>query len=145
MWPTPKGRPGWVLSSAWHWLFSSQHSTNARSGGLRYSPMTSQNLASNCGSLDNLKVRVRCGLMSLACQSACTVPTETWAVRAIERTLCRVWPLGGRVAWVRMMARLSSERKGLRPRPRARSEEHTSELQSRQYLVCRLLLEKKKT
>src|SRR3712207_6870680 len=29
------------------------------------------------------------------------------------------------------------------PAPR-RSEEHTSELQSRQYLVCRLLLEKKK-
>src|SRR3712207_6921844 len=28
-------------------------------------------------------------------------------------------------------------------RPAARSEEHTSELQSRQYLVCRLLLEKK--
>src|SRR3712207_7744728 len=27
----------------------------------------------------------------------------------------------------------------------ARSEEHTSELQSRQYLVCRLLLENKKT
>src|SRR6476620_12142774 len=33
-----------------------------------------------------------------------------------------------------------SERKGLG----TRSEEHTSELQSRQYLVCRLLLEKKK-
>src|SRR3712207_8268649 len=30
------------------------------------------------------------------------------------------------------------------PRP-LRSEEHTSELQSRQYLVCRLLLEKKST
>src|SRR3712207_7753613 len=28
---------------------------------------------------------------------------------------------------------------------RKRSEEHTSELQSRQYLVCRLLLEKKQT
>src|SRR3712207_8573931 len=28
--------------------------------------------------------------------------------------------------------------------PPKRSEEHTSELQSRQYLVCRLLLEKKK-
>src|SRR3712207_8646375 len=28
--------------------------------------------------------------------------------------------------------------------PQTRSEEHTSELQSRQYLVCRLLLEKKK-
>src|SRR5438445_4941763 len=33
------------------------------------------------------------------------------------------------------------ERKWIRHR---RSEEHTSELQSRQYLVCRLLLEKKK-
>src|SRR3712207_8011259 len=32
---------------------------------------------------------------------------------------------------------------GQRPAGR-RSEEHTSELQSRQYLVCRLLLEKKK-
>src|SRR3712207_8575433 len=30
-------------------------------------------------------------------------------------------------------------------RSEPRSEEHTSELQSRQYLVCRLLLEKKKT
>src|SRR3712207_7809002 len=30
------------------------------------------------------------------------------------------------------------------PRRPLRSEEHTSELQSRQYLVCRLLLEKKK-
>src|SRR3712207_7470717 len=34
---------------------------------------------------------------------------------------------------------------GLRVEPAPhRSEEHTSELQSRQYLVCRLLLEKKK-
>src|SRR5947209_11672950 len=35
---------------------------------------------------------------------------------------------------------------GNRERPSGgnRSEEHTSELQSRQYLVCRLLLEKKK-
>src|SRR3712207_6880815 len=31
-----------------------------------------------------------------------------------------------------------------RQAPLLRSEEHTSELQSRQYLVCRLLLEKKK-
>src|SRR5258705_7287761 len=30
------------------------------------------------------------------------------------------------------------------PRPRQRSEEHTSELQSLRHLVCRLLLEKKK-
>src|SRR2546427_5474529 len=33
---------------------------------------------------------------------------------------------------------------GHRPRPRVRSEEHTSELQSQSNLVCRLLLEKKK-
>src|SRR3712207_8894222 len=35
-------------------------------------------------------------------------------------------------------------RPGLRCLRPGRSEEHTSELQSRQYLVCRLLLEKKK-
>src|SRR5438445_9343360 len=40
---------------------------------------------------------------------------------------------------------LSDRRRGLSRRRRLpRSEEHTSELQSRQYLVCRLLLEKKK-
>src|SRR3712207_7138083 len=33
---------------------------------------------------------------------------------------------------------------GVSHRATLRSEEHTSELQSRQYLVCRLLLEKKK-
>src|SRR2546422_1849910 len=48
-------------------------------------------------------------------------------------------PLGAR----RGGARLRAQRA---PRPRAarRSEEHTSELQSRLHLVCRLLLEKKK-
>src|SRR3712207_7354128 len=35
--------------------------------------------------------------------------------------------------------------KTIKSRRRRRSEEHTSELQSRQYLVCRLLLEKKKS
>src|SRR5258707_9376600 len=35
-------------------------------------------------------------------------------------------------------------RRSTRRGARHRSEEHTSELQSRQYLVCRLLLEKKK-
>src|SRR3712207_7869664 len=35
--------------------------------------------------------------------------------------------------------------KSLRNYPDVRSEEHTAELQSRQYLVCRLLLEKKKS
>src|SRR3712207_8624713 len=47
-------------------------------------------------------------------------------------------------------ARLARGDRGIRGRPRGgahrprvRSEEHTSELQSRQYIVCRLLLEKK--
>src|SRR3712207_8727149 len=39
--------------------------------------------------------------------------------------------------------RVTTRERSSLPR-RARSEEHTSELQSRQYLVCRLLLEKKK-
>src|SRR5258707_9994837 len=38
----------------------------------------------------------------------------------------------------------SSHSRVSRRRTCPRSEEHTSELQSRQYLVCRLLLEKKK-
>src|SRR3712207_6860187 len=43
----------------------------------------------------------------------------------------------------RALERLDVEELERRPRVE-RSEEHTSELQSRQYLVCRLLLEKKK-
>src|SRR6266496_6011008 len=38
----------------------------------------------------------------------------------------------------------AGSRAAARPHPRRRSEEHTSELQSRRDLVCRLLLEKKK-
>src|SRR5690606_40971477 len=38
----------------------------------------------------------------------------------------------------------TSRRRARSRRSRARSEEHTSELQSRENLVCRLLLEKKK-
>src|SRR3712207_8456145 len=44
-------------------------------------------------------------------------------------------------SWI---AALSGSDHGDGPRYVSRSEEHTSELQSRQYLVCRLLLEKKK-
>src|SRR3712207_8387256 len=38
-----------------------------------------------------------------------------------------------------------SDEAGAMGQPKPRSEEHTSELQSRQYLVCRLLLEKQKS
>src|SRR3712207_7046986 len=46
---------------------------------------------------------------------------------------------------ISLIHRASAEQDGgLSTAVAARSEEHTSELQSRQYLVCRLLLEKKK-
>src|SRR3712207_7928131 len=41
-------------------------------------------------------------------------------------------------------SRPAAELAGVEHQRRSRSEEHTSELQSRQYIVCRLLLEKKK-
>src|SRR3712207_7332484 len=57
---------------------------------------------------------------------------------------------GGRrmVKWTRStlasdLRRLRQVRSPACGSPETRSEEHTSELQSRQYLVCRLLLEKK--
>src|SRR3712207_7173816 len=49
----------------------------------------------------------------------------------------RAWPRRRSWSWSPCRARRRAD-------PSARSEEHTSELQSRQYLVCRLLLEKKK-
>src|SRR3712207_7151779 len=48
------------------------------------------------------------------------------------------WVISHRVCHAWRSARIG------RVDPSARSEEHTSELQSRQYLVCRLLLEKKR-
>src|SRR5438445_1194925 len=56
--------------------------------------------------------------------------------------------LAERTAQIHHDAALVNPRKpsvALHALPTNRSEEHTSELQSRQYLVCRLLLEKKKT
>src|SRR3712207_8628673 len=47
-------------------------------------------------------------------------------------------------AWPWVLLPESSANATEGPQAGARSEEHTSELQSRQYLVCRLLLEKKK-
>src|SRR5258708_30630561 len=44
----------------------------------------------------------------------------------------------------RTWARCQSQRRSRPPPARTRSEEHTSELQSPDHLVCRLLLEKKK-
>src|SRR2546422_5474224 len=58
-----------------------------------------------------------------------TTSRTSWWTRKITPTPDPTTPGCGRAAW------------GARP---TRSEEHTSELQSRLHLVCRLLLEKKK-
>src|SRR3712207_7986891 len=58
-----------------------------------------------------------------------------WSTRRSRRTTCS--PACGVRWWSDDGVRAARRRA-------ARSEEHTSELQSRQYLVCRLLLEKKK-
>src|SRR3712207_8241827 len=71
-----------------------------------------------------------------------TPPAAATAWWAMERSLSPedVDALFG-LADVGIRAGLVGERA---PTVSPRSEEHTSELQSRQYLVCRLLLEKKK-
>src|SRR3712207_6908976 len=51
---------------------------------------------------------------------------------------------GGGLSGCRSTTTRRGTARGRSPAARSRSEEHTSELQSRQYLVCRLLLEKKK-
>src|SRR3712207_8735920 len=71
-----------------------------------------------------------------------------------SRAADRQWPAGGLGMTPPRAGRDHLRRAGLKPAPtggdaplvwrfgaRRRSEEHTSELQSRQYLVCRLLLE----
>src|SRR2546422_7867744 len=61
---------------------------------------------------------------------------DWWRSRAVLRTITRQ-------LWV--PSRTLAQRIGVvGAEPRRRSEEHTSELQSRLHLVCRLLLEKKK-
>src|SRR5215212_11980858 len=54
-----------------------------------------------------------------------------------------IWPRG-RTPPSSLSRRARGSRSTRSMRPRSRSEEHTSELQSLRHLVCRLLLEKKK-
>src|SRR3989442_10736993 len=79
-----------------------------------------------------------------------TATTEIYTLSlhdALPICLRRVAPRGvallGRARAV--AARPAARRRLGRGRPSRRSEEHTSELQSRPHLVCRLLLEKKNT
>src|SRR2546430_5702797 len=68
------------------------------------------------------------------------------------REVCMTWnavgPQGKERVGRAIVGRRAAEARRFEPRPvrelQARSEEHTSELQSQSNLVCRLLLEKKK-
>src|SRR5690349_23348730 len=60
------------------------------------------------------------------------------------RSLLHLFRLGYRQPPAQIRARLCRPDRRVRRRSWRRSEEHTSELQSRRDLVCRLLLEKKK-
>src|SRR3712207_7876398 len=76
------------------------------------------------------------------------IPPTVYVVTELEPSRSFTWVATG--PGVRITARHVLEELGTGSTrvtlavEQARSEEHTSELQSRQYLVCRLLLEKKK-
>src|SRR3712207_8251355 len=64
---------------------------------------------------------------------------RTVAIFLMRDPVERIW------SQIRMQKRRRPQQYAAPAEDLVRSEEHTSELQSRQYLVCRLLLEKKKT
>src|SRR3712207_7912087 len=68
--------------------------------------------------------------------------SEAVSARGPARVL--VGEVDGGETRLRLHADGEPRRAAVARRQHLRSEEHTSELQSRQYLVCRLLLEKKK-
>src|SRR3712207_9339537 len=74
-----------------------------------------------------------------------TATTEIYTLSLHDALpICRRRPGPSPRPPARPRAGVGSEASPRPPRLLVRSEEHTSELQSRQYLVCRLLLEKKK-
>src|SRR5438046_909969 len=104
--PFFRGRPGWVRSKAWIWLFSSTHNTIPFCGGFKYRPTTSVNFSMNLGSRDSLKVRLRCGLRLCNCQGRFTVLLTKpkgmthWSCRTMAKaqgvsksTVNRLWQL----------------------------------------------------
>src|SRR3712207_8778770 len=66
-----------------------------------------------------------------------------WTSAAFERLSSATAPMEPLRRRSSRAARLILREKCLAASQNRRSEEHTSELQSRQYLVCRILLEKK--
>src|SRR5258707_9761726 len=73
-----------------------------------------------------------------------TATTEIYTLSLHDALpICQIMPEPSAIARIPLV-RAARSRCIRPPSESTRSEEHTSELQSRQYLVCRLLLEKKK-
>src|SRR5690625_3938402 len=94
---------------------------------------------------------VRSGLLNLQQDNNVTVPFRGRIIFPIRNHLGKTVAFGGRAIAGQEPKYLNSSESDLFQKSRtlynfdiARSEEHTSELQSRGHLVCRLLLEKKK-
>src|SRR3989449_6190433 len=79
--------------------------------------------------------------------SKVSVAARTYASASRSTSSTTAWRASRSAATLRTAAsgwRSSVRARGLKLESLSRSEEHTSELQSRLHLVCRLLLEKKK-
>src|SRR3712207_8755548 len=82
-------------------------------------------------------------IYTLSLHDALPIWTPARPRRLHGETPLRCRARSGRTPIGRAPARSRGSRRSPRGPSTPRSEEHTSELQSRQYLVCRLLLEKK--
>src|SRR5882757_9766523 len=111
-------------------------------------------IVSTFGSVDQMKCRTPASFAALTAANACldsSLPASQALVT--RKTPCApanaAFSVSGRLRSAATTSSpsfgcLAGSRVNARTLNWPRSEEHTSELQSRQYLVCRLLLEKKK-
>src|SRR3712207_7925548 len=90
------------------------------------------------------RISTRVGIRHRAARITCAGTWRPWAMRTfslcalLKATLANELPDLGNPSMTSCVSGVTTRARSFR------SEEHTSELQSRQYLVCRLLLEKKK-
>src|SRR3712207_8377211 len=82
-------------------------------------------------------------IYTLSLHDALPISASCCSARSGSPTCARAYPASGPTSWQSGWRSCKRTVSCAAP-PSPRSEEHTSELQSRQYLVCRLLLEKKK-
>src|SRR5687768_18305951 len=104
-------------------------------------------------SIRALKVAVECASPCPLAAGVAAAGIANWTDMRRASVVCRTAQNAGRQPYTPGQPAPVSRNSGLRYAPQAwiremfrndRSEEHTSELQSRLHLVCRLLLEKKK-